>query len=165
MREAVAIGHQLVEGSALGDVPIPYEVPESVAAVDATVDAWNRIDEDMAVRNDRVRERIVQSLKHASRDVSFGDRAAPGDVAGVNGFSARKEALPTRREDTIGEHEKVTSQLLPAGEAEIHFLPALVKPDQRRALMISLAAKFAEQGPVEAAPRDKFVGYGLLPEQ
>src|SRR4029450_8879808 len=34
MREAVAIGHQLVEISALLDVTIPHEVPASVALVD-----------------------------------------------------------------------------------------------------------------------------------
>jgi hypothetical protein len=165
MRETVAIGHQLVEGSALVDVSIPHEVPEPVAPVDAAADAGDRVYENVTVRDEYVGNRVVNSLEDANRDVSFGDGASPCNITRVNGFDARKQPLATRREDAIREHEKVVPELLPTGEAEINSMSVLAKPDERRSLEIALAAELAEKGPVQAAPRDETVSDGLLPKR
>src|SRR5262245_66049481 len=165
MREAVAIGHQLVESSALVDVPIPHEVPASVAPVDAAIGAGCRVDKNVTVRNECVRNRVVNSFEHANWDVSFSDRASPCNVTSVNGFDAGKQQLPARREDAIGEHEKVVPELLPAGETQINSMSVLAKTDERRSLEIALAAELAKKGPVQAAPGDETIGDGFLPKQ
>ena len=127
MREAVAIGHKLVESSALVDVPIPHEVPASVAPVDAAIGTRDRVDKDVTVRDECVRNRVVNSFEHANWDVSFSDRASPCNVTSVNGFDAGKQQLAARREDAIREHEKVVPELLPAGEAQINSMSVLTK--------------------------------------
>src|SRR5262245_45817648 len=165
MREAVAIGHQLDESSALIDVPIPHEVPASVAPLDAAIGAGDRVDKNVTVRDECIRDRVVNSFEHADWDVSFSDRAPPCHVTSVNGFDAGKQQLAGRREDPIREHKKIVPELLPAGEAQINSMSVLAKTDERRSLEIALAAELAKKGPVQAAPRDKTVGDGFLPKQ
>src|SRR5215470_10963742 len=101
MREAVAIGHQLVESSALVDVPIPHEVPAFVAPVDAAIGAGDRIDKNVTVRDECVGNRVVNSFEHANWDVSFSDGASPCNVTSINGFDAGKQPLAARREHAI----------------------------------------------------------------
>src|SRR5262249_43546532 len=139
MREAVTIGHQLVESSALVDVSIPHEVPASVAPVDAAIGAGNRVDKNVTVRDECVRNRVVSSFEYVNWDVSFSDRASPYNVTRVNRFDAGKQQLASRREDPIREHEKVVPELLPAGEAQINSMSVLAKPDERSSLEIALA--------------------------
>ena len=104
MRETVAIGHQLVESSALVDVTIPHEVPASVAPVDAAIGAGDRVDKNVTVWDECVHNRVVNSFEHANWNVSFSDRASPCNVTSVNGFDAGKQQLAARREDAIREH-------------------------------------------------------------
>ncbi len=165
MRETVAIGHQLVESSALVDVPIPHKVPKSVALVDAAIYARDRVDNNVTVLNECERNRIVKSFEHANWDVSFSDRASPCYVTCINGFDAWKQPLATRRVDPIREYEKVVTELLPTGEAKINSSSVLAKPDKRRPLMIALAAELSDQTSVEAAPRHRTVSNGFLPKQ
>src|SRR5262245_1623190 len=152
MREAVAIGHKLVESSALIDVSIPHEVPASVAPLDAAIGTRDRVDKDVTVRDECVGNRVVNSFEHSNWDVSFSDRASPCNVTSVNGFDPGKQQLAARREDAIGEHEKVVSELLPAGETPINSMSGLARADERRSLEIALAAELVKKGPVQAAP-------------
>src|SRR4029434_8653766 len=102
------------------------------------------------VRDECVRNRVVNSFEHANWDVSFSDRASPCNVNSVNGFDAGKQTLAARREDAIREHEKVVPELLPAGEAQINSMSVLAKSDERRSLEIALAAEFSKKGAVQA---------------
>src|SRR5262249_7915366 len=147
------------------DVPIPHEVPTSVAPVDAAIGAGDRVDKNVTVRDECVGNRVVNSFEHVNWDVSFSDRASPCNVTSVNGVNAGKQQLAAGREDAIGEHEKVVPELLPAGKAQINSLSVLAKPDERRSLEIALAAELAKKAPVQTAPRDKTVGDGFLPKQ
>src|SRR5499426_4317396 len=165
MQEAVAIGHQRVESSALLDVPIPHEVPAPVAPVDAAIGAGDRVDKNVTVRDECVGNRVVNSFEHSNWDVSFSDRASPCNVTRVNRFDSGKQQLAARREDAIREHEKVVPELLPAGEAQINSMCVLAKPDERRSLEIALAAELAKKAPVQAAPGDETIGDGFLPKQ
>src|SRR5262245_17330063 len=165
MRKAVAIGHQLVESSALVDVPIPHEVPASVAPGDAAIGAGDRVDKNVTVRDECVGNRVVNSCEHVNWDVLFSDRASPCNVTRVNGFDAGKQQLAARRKDAIREHEQVVPELLPAGEAQINSMSVLAKTDERRSLEIAIAAELAKKSPVKTAPRDKTVGDGFLPKQ
>src|SRR5215510_6957997 len=165
MREAVAIGHQLVESSALIDVTIPHEVPASVAPVDAAIGAGDRVDKNVTVRDECVRNRVVNSFEHGNRDVSFSDRAPPCHVTSVNGFDAGKQQLAARREDPIREHKKIVPELLPAGETQINSMSVLAKPDERSSLEIALAAELVKKAPVQTAPGDETIGDGFLPKQ
>src|SRR5262245_13153008 len=88
MREAVAIGHQFIESTALLDVPIPHEVPESLPPVDAVIDTGDRVDKNVTVRNKCVRNRVVNSFEHGTWDISFSDRASPCHVTSVKRLEA-----------------------------------------------------------------------------
>src|SRR5215813_15481095 len=152
MQEAFAIGHQVVESNALVDVPIPHDVPASVAPVDAAIGAGGRVDKNVTVRDECEGNRVVNSFEHSIWDVSFSDRASPCNVTRVNGFDAGKQPLAARREDAIREHKKVVPELLPAGETQINSMSVLAKPDERSSLEIALAAELVKKGPVQAAP-------------
>ena len=136
-----------------------------MAPVDAAIGAGDRVDKNVTVRDECVRNRVVNSFEHANWDVSFSDRTSPCNVTSVNGFDAGKQQLASRREDAIRKHEKVVPELLPAGEAQINSMSVLAKPDERRSLEIALAAEFTKKGPVQAAPRDEPVRDGFFPKQ
>src|SRR5262249_34075108 len=144
MREAVAIGHQFIESSALLDVPIPHEVPESVPPVDAVINTGDRVDENVTVRDKCVRNRVVNSFERGTWDISFSNGASPCYVTSVKRFEGGEQSLAARREHAICENEKVATELLPTGEAQFNSMFVLAEPDERRSLEIALAAELAK---------------------
>ena len=121
MRVAVAVGHQFVELGPFLDIAIPDEVQESMPAVYATIRTGDRVNENVAVRNERIRERGIDTVEHGRRDITLFDGAPPRDVSGISRFDPRKHALPAGRQDTVCEHEQFASRLLSAREASHSF--------------------------------------------
>ena len=108
----VPAGHQGVQRRALADVDVPDDVDQAVALGQRAVQGGDRVDEDVAVWQHLVGERVAEDLAGAGGEVVLGHGAAPGHVPGVGRADRGQQPGPGGRADPVGADQQVGLGLL-----------------------------------------------------
>ena len=115
---AGAVGEEVGErGGGLGGA-VPDPVVAEVAGAEVFAFAGDGVADHLLAGREAEGQGVEQGVAGVSREIGFGDEAAPGDVAGVGGFDGPGERGADGGADAVGADEEVGLVGGAVGEAE-----------------------------------------------